>query len=63
MNDYERVANVIRYLDRHHTDQPALAELARSVGLAPVINEKNKKGPKHIALRLEQYGKFLFSSR
>jgi len=35
MNDYERVANVIRYLDRHHTDQPELTQLARGAGLSP----------------------------
>ncbi len=35
MNDYERVANVIRYLDRHHTEQPELTELARGAGLSP----------------------------
>ena len=35
MNDYERVANVIRYLDRHHTEQPDLIELARGVRLSP----------------------------
>jgi AraC family transcriptional regulator of adaptative response/methylated-DNA-[protein]-cysteine methyltransferase len=35
MNDYERVARVIRYLDRHHTDQPDLNALAQSVGLSP----------------------------
>ena len=35
MNDYERIANVIRFLDRHHTDQPDLAELAATVGLSP----------------------------
>lgn len=34
MNDYERVANVIRYLDRHHTEQPDLTELARGAGLS-----------------------------
>jgi AraC family transcriptional regulator of adaptative response/methylated-DNA-[protein]-cysteine methyltransferase len=34
MNDYERVAMVIRFLDRHHTEQPDLAQLARSVGLS-----------------------------
>lgn len=34
MNDYERVAAIIRFLDRHHTEQPNLAELARSVGLS-----------------------------
>jgi AraC family transcriptional regulator of adaptative response/methylated-DNA-[protein]-cysteine methyltransferase len=35
MNDYERVASVIRYLDQHHTDQPDLSELARGAGLSP----------------------------
>lgn len=35
MNDYERVANVIRFLDRHHTEQPDLAELAGAAGLSP----------------------------
>ena len=35
MNDYERVANVIRFLDRHHTDQPDLDELAAAAGLSP----------------------------
>ncbi|PYL87517.1 MAG: hypothetical protein DMF17_02405 [Verrucomicrobia bacterium] len=35
MNDYERVATVIRYLDRHHTEQPDLTELARGAGLSP----------------------------
>jgi AraC family transcriptional regulator of adaptative response/methylated-DNA-[protein]-cysteine methyltransferase len=35
MNDYERVANVIRFLDRRHTEQPDLAVLAEAVGLSP----------------------------
>jgi AraC family transcriptional regulator, regulatory protein of adaptative response / methylated-DNA-[protein]-cysteine methyltransferase len=35
MNDYERVASVIRYLDRQHTNQPDLNALAQSVGLSP----------------------------
>jgi AraC family transcriptional regulator, regulatory protein of adaptative response / methylated-DNA-[protein]-cysteine methyltransferase len=35
MNDYERIASVIRYLDRHHIEQPDLSKLARSVGLSP----------------------------
>ena len=35
MNDYERVANVIRFLDRHHTEQPDLGELARGACLSP----------------------------
>src|SRR5438128_5465988 len=35
MNDYERIANVIRFLDRHHTDQPDLAQLAAVAGLSP----------------------------
>jgi AraC family transcriptional regulator, regulatory protein of adaptative response / methylated-DNA-[protein]-cysteine methyltransferase len=35
MNDYERIASVIRYLDRHHTNQPDLNALAGTVGLSP----------------------------
>jgi AraC family transcriptional regulator of adaptative response/methylated-DNA-[protein]-cysteine methyltransferase len=35
MNDYERVANVIRFLDLHHTEQPDLNQLAATVGLSP----------------------------
>ena len=35
MNDYERVASVIRFLDRHHTQQPDLATLAEAAGLSP----------------------------
>ncbi len=35
MNDYERVARVIRFLDRHHTEQPDLAALAGAAGLSP----------------------------
>lgn len=35
MNDYERVATTIRFLDQHHTDQPDLAALARGAGLSP----------------------------
>lgn len=35
MNDYERVASVIRFLDRHHTDQPDLAALSTAAGLSP----------------------------
>ena len=34
MNDYERIARIIRYLDAHHADQPNLAALARHVGLS-----------------------------
>lgn len=34
MNDYERIASVIRYLDRHHTSQPDLSALAQGVGLS-----------------------------
>ena len=35
MNDYERVASVIRFLDRHHTEQPDLASLASAARLSP----------------------------
>src|SRR5215469_5737748 len=35
MNDYERIARVIRYLDKHHAEQPDLAELAKQAGLSP----------------------------
>jgi len=35
MNDYERIANVIRFLDRHHTEQPDLNQLATAAGLSP----------------------------
>jgi len=35
MNDYERVASVIRYLDLNHTAQPDLNELAQGAGLSP----------------------------
>ncbi len=34
MSDYERVAQVIRYLDAHHIEQPNLAELAGQIGLS-----------------------------
>jgi AraC family transcriptional regulator of adaptative response/methylated-DNA-[protein]-cysteine methyltransferase len=34
MNDYERVARIIRYLQQHHTEQPDLASLARHAGLS-----------------------------
>ncbi|HEX3857241.1 MAG TPA: methylated-DNA--[protein]-cysteine S-methyltransferase [Verrucomicrobiae bacterium] len=34
MNDYERIARVIRYLDESHADQPNLTTLARCVGLS-----------------------------
>ena len=35
MNDYERIARVIRYLDKHLAEQPDLNELARQVELSP----------------------------
>ncbi len=34
MNDYERIARVIRYLNSHHTRQPNLATLAEETGLS-----------------------------
>ncbi len=33
MNDYERIARVIRHLDKHHAEQPSLGELAGAAGL------------------------------
>lgn len=35
MSDYERIACVIRYLNKNHTDQPDLTKLAKHVGLSP----------------------------
>ncbi len=35
MNDYDRIARIIRYLDEHHVDQPDLETLARQAGLSP----------------------------
>jgi AraC family transcriptional regulator of adaptative response/methylated-DNA-[protein]-cysteine methyltransferase len=35
MNDYERIANIIRYLDEHLIEQPDLAALADHAGLSP----------------------------
>lgn len=35
MNDYERIARVIRYLDERHAEQPDLATLADIAGLSP----------------------------
>ena len=35
MNDYERVARTIRFLDEHHVDQPDLSALAGGAGLSP----------------------------
>lgn len=34
MSDYERVERVIRYLEKHHLEQPSLAELAKVAGLS-----------------------------
>src|SRR2546422_3803697 len=34
MNDYERIARMIRYLNSRHTEQPDLAALARHAGLS-----------------------------
>jgi AraC family transcriptional regulator of adaptative response/methylated-DNA-[protein]-cysteine methyltransferase len=34
VNDYERIARVIRYLDECHTEQPDLATLSRHAGLS-----------------------------
>ena len=35
MNDYERIAVVIRFLDEKHAEQPDLATLAKRAGLSP----------------------------
>jgi AraC family transcriptional regulator of adaptative response/methylated-DNA-[protein]-cysteine methyltransferase len=35
MNDYERIAQVIRFLDARHLEQPDLAALAAHAGLSP----------------------------
>jgi AraC family transcriptional regulator of adaptative response/methylated-DNA-[protein]-cysteine methyltransferase len=35
VNDYERIARVIRFLDEHHAEQPDLALLAEHAGLSP----------------------------
>jgi AraC family transcriptional regulator of adaptative response/methylated-DNA-[protein]-cysteine methyltransferase len=35
MNDYERIARVIRYLDERHAEQPDLARLAEDAGMSP----------------------------
>jgi AraC family transcriptional regulator of adaptative response/methylated-DNA-[protein]-cysteine methyltransferase len=35
MNDYERIARVIRFLDEHHAEQPDLTALAEHAGLSP----------------------------
>ncbi len=35
MNDYERIARIIRYLDAHQSDQPDLTTLAHHAGLSP----------------------------
>ncbi|MEX2525401.1 MAG: methylated-DNA--[protein]-cysteine S-methyltransferase [Gammaproteobacteria bacterium] len=35
MNDYDRIAGLIQYLDKHHTEQPDLETLARHAGLSP----------------------------
>jgi hypothetical protein len=34
MNDYERIARVIRYVDAHQAEQPRLSVLAREAGLS-----------------------------
>src|SRR2546428_13232690 len=34
MNDYDRIATVIRFWEHNHTGQPTLGELARTAGLS-----------------------------
>ena len=38
MNEFERIAKVIHFLDRHHTEQPALETIAAQAGLSPSIS-------------------------
>jgi len=40
MNDYDRVARVIQFLDEHHTEQPNLQTLADHVGLSPYLFQR-----------------------
>jgi len=35
MNEFERIAKVIHFLDQHHTEQPSLQTLAAEAGLSP----------------------------
>lgn len=35
MNDYDRIARLIRFLDERHTEQPNLVTLAKFIGLSP----------------------------
>ena len=35
MNEYERIARVIRHLEAHHAEQPDLATLAKVAGMSP----------------------------
>ena len=35
MNDYERIAEAIRFLDEHRDEQPDLATLSARIGLSP----------------------------
>jgi AraC family transcriptional regulator of adaptative response/methylated-DNA-[protein]-cysteine methyltransferase len=34
VNDFERIASLIRYLDEHHVEQPSLGDLASAIGLS-----------------------------
>lgn len=34
MNDFERIARVIRYLEKHHATQPTLGDMAKAAGLS-----------------------------
>jgi len=34
MNDFDRIATVIRYLDENHSEQPSLSELAAAADLS-----------------------------
>lgn len=40
MHDYERIADIIRYINQHYTEQPDLHTLAKQSGLSPYYMQK-----------------------